>query len=260
MGLKAKLSADEHGKLEDALKALYVERDGAFVLQVDGMVSQTEFDELEEKLNEFRDNNRKLFNDLKKFEGIDPDTVRTLQADYDKLKRQGVSKADDLQAAINAAVEKATGPLLDKVKAIETERDATKQQLAEKALDDTLWEAGQAAGIKANAKASFLHLAKQCFRFEDGEIVAKRGDQPLYSKQRGRTTEMLTPEEFVTHPDWLLKEADFLYEESKGTGSQHKGGDRTSGSGARVISADNQELLSQNLEAIAEGRVVVNAS
>src|SRR6185295_7136755 len=57
------------------LQSLYVERDGAFVLDVDGAVDKT-------RVDEFRANNITLANQLaeqkRRFEGIDPDEARQL--------------------------------------------------------------------------------------------------------------------------------------------------------------------------------------
>ena len=57
--------------------SLYAERDGAFVLDAEGVVDKT-------KLDEFRTNNLSLKNQLAeftaKYEGIDPAAVKTLQA------------------------------------------------------------------------------------------------------------------------------------------------------------------------------------
>jgi len=56
---------------------LYIERDGAFVLDAEGAVEKA-------KLDEFRVNNVALIKQLddlkKKFEGIDPEKVRELEA------------------------------------------------------------------------------------------------------------------------------------------------------------------------------------
>ena len=65
-----------------ALAAYYVERDGAWVLDVDGVVDKS-------KLDEFRANNITLSNQLaeqkKRFEGIDPDQVRKLAEEKQRL-------------------------------------------------------------------------------------------------------------------------------------------------------------------------------
>ncbi len=65
--------------------ALYVERDGAFVLDVDGAVEKA-------RLNEFRQSNVALLkerDDLKqRFAGIDPEEVRKLAEEKRQLEAQ----------------------------------------------------------------------------------------------------------------------------------------------------------------------------
>lgn len=254
MALKAKLTKDEHAKLDDGLKAHYTEKDGAFVLSVDGMIAQDEFDAVESKLAEFRDNNRTLFSKLKAFEGIDPNEHASLKAEIDRLKKAGVQKPDDIAALVAAEIAKATKGFEERVKTIETERDQANQRLAEKSLEDALWEVGSKA-IRESARRDFLMRAKEVFKFEDGKVIAKQGDATLYSKRRGRTTEALTIDEFVNDPEWLLKDADHLYKNSTGSGA--KKGD-TSTDGGRILSND-PSVLGANLEALAQGKVSVQA-
>ncbi len=77
MALKFKYATKQEIPAEH--QSLYVERDGAWLLDADGVVSQS-------KLDEFRQNNITLTNQLKRFEGIDPDAVRQLADDKRKLE------------------------------------------------------------------------------------------------------------------------------------------------------------------------------
>lgn len=255
--LKAKLTAEEHAKLDEPLKGLYVDRDGAFVLQVDGMVSQDDYDAIESKLNEFRDNNRKLFNDLKRYEGVDPDEYRTQKQTIEKLQRQGVQKPDDLSALIAQEIAKHTEPLKQQLETERKQREESERKLQEKALEDQLWAAGQAAGISDDMREEYLARAKTLFHFENGRIVARQGDQPVYSRRRGKTTEPLSVEEYVTDPEWLPKEKPKYYKDSTGTGArtQNQGG---AGEASRLI-ANDPSVIGQNLEALAAGKIQVLA-
>src|SRR5471030_1920262 len=76
-------------------QSLYVERDGAWLLDADGVVSQT-------KLDEFRANNIALSHQLKRFEGIDPDAVRQLADDKRKLEEAAQLKAGEVDKVIEA--------------------------------------------------------------------------------------------------------------------------------------------------------------
>jgi hypothetical protein len=84
MALKYKYATSRKFLLNN--NPFYVERDGAWLLDADGVVSQS-------KLDEFRQNNIALTNQLKRFEGIDPDAVRQLAEDKRKLEEAQQLKA-----------------------------------------------------------------------------------------------------------------------------------------------------------------------
>lgn len=256
MALKAKLTKDEHGKLDAALQALYTEKSGEFLLQVEGMVSQDDFDASEAKLAEFRDNNRKLFSDLKKFEGIDPDEFKTLKETAAKFTKQGVQKPDDIAALVADAVAKATEPLRTQFESEQKKRLEAEQRVQEKSLEDTLWKAGAAAGIAESAREDFVTRGKRLFVFDGDKIVARAGDTPVYSKRRNKTTEPLTPEEWATDAEWLAKDAPHLYKQSNGAGARTR--PDQSESGGRFV-ANDPAALGMNLDALAKGEVQVLA-
>jgi len=248
MSLKAKLSKAEHAALPDALREHYTEKDGVFILQADGVVGQDEYDALETKLSEFRDNNRKLHADLRKFDGVDPEEFKTLKASAGKKP-----ETTDIAVQIAQAVEKATEPLTAKLKGIEEERDKARLQLSDKALEDALWAAGQKAGVLPSAKDEFLFHAKKVFVLEGDQPVAKKGDAVVFSRRRGHVTDPLTPEEWASDPEWLMKEKSFLFEKSAGANTPRN---QTNGSGQRIV-ANDPESVSRNLEDIASGKVLV---
>jgi hypothetical protein len=246
----------EYDALPEAVRALYAEKNGRFELQVDGVVEKNEFDSQTSKLNEFRDNNRVLHTKVTDFEtrfkDVDPDKYRTATTELEKLKAQGVTKSDDIEQVIARAVEKATGPLLDRVGKIEGERNQATAALHARERDDALWAIAVKAGVREEAKDDFLHRASRVWqRSEKGELVAMRGDTPIYSKQRGRTTEPLGMDEWAT--DWLPAEAAHLYKVSGGSGAVNDKGPQ---GGAGLISADPLAVGS-NLEAIAKGTAKV---
>ena len=96
MALKYKYATKQEIPAEH--QSLYVERDGAWLLDADGVVSQS-------KLDEFRQNNIALTNQLKRFEGIDPDAVRQLADDKRKLEEASSSRPVKWKEALIEAVD-----------------------------------------------------------------------------------------------------------------------------------------------------------
>jgi hypothetical protein len=84
--------------------SLYAERDGAWCLDVDGAVEKS-------KLDEFRNNNIALTkerDELKqRFDGIDPDAVRALAAEKQKLEEAAQLKAGEVEKVVEARVKSA---------------------------------------------------------------------------------------------------------------------------------------------------------
>jgi hypothetical protein len=85
MALKFKTKSKDEIPAE--LQSLYVERDGAWMLDVDGAVDRA-------RVDEFRNNNITLANQLadhkRRFEGIDPDEARQLAAEKQRFSYLGV--------------------------------------------------------------------------------------------------------------------------------------------------------------------------
>ena len=95
MALKFKFASKEQIPAEHA--ALYVERDGAFVLDAEGAVDKS-------RVDEFRTNNlalKKQLDDLAaKYEGIDPDAVKTLLADKARLEDEKLIKDGEVEKLV----------------------------------------------------------------------------------------------------------------------------------------------------------------
>ena len=83
MALKFKLKSRDEVPAE--LASFYVERDGSFLLDAEGAVEKS-------KLDEFRTNNVTLQKQLaeltQRFEGIEPDQVKALMAEKQKIEEE----------------------------------------------------------------------------------------------------------------------------------------------------------------------------
>jgi len=140
--------------------ALYIEKDGVFVLDVEGASDKA-------KLEEFRANNIKLQNDLKKFEGIDAEKAKELLKRQVELDEQNLIKSGD----VTKIVESKIAPFrieLDK------ERDEKKQlrsQLDTFTLAQTLQTLGTKAGVRPSALPDLQARARGAFNVIDGQIV-----------------------------------------------------------------------------------------
>ena len=256
MGLKSTLANKaEVDALELPLRPLYVEREGKFVLDVEGMVPSAEVHELRTKVAEFRDNNIAVTKErdtlkatVSKFEGIDPEEHKTIKAEYDKLKGKGVKSEDDLQKAIAAAIK----PISDKL-AEESSARAEAQKRADDATFRELFSTdAKKVGVRPASLRHVLREASEKFTLKDGSIVPKEG-----VKHPTDPLKTLTTEEWLQQ---LVKTDEYLFEPSVGGGANGGGSGGSSGGGggnARKIINPTPEEMGRNMDDIASGKAVV---
>jgi len=192
---------------------LYVERDGAFVLDVAGR------DERDAKLDEMRKHNielnKKLVEVGRRFEGIDPEAVRKLAAEKQALEEAAALKAGEFDKVLLArlAVSKAEQ---DKVLAAEKlEKAALHAELVSVRIDQVVANEATKRGLRPTALPDITARAKNTFRLVNGVPQAMEND--------GQTVRVgkdgLTP---LTMAEWLdaqVSEAPHLFEGNAGGGA-----------------------------------------
>lgn len=244
----------------EPIRDLYAERDGKFVLDLDGappgFVPASEFAEVKGKMVEFRDNNIAVLKErealqqkVDQYKDIDPDKYRAAVAKLDELEQKGVKKADDIDARVLAAVREAVSPLQTQLEQFKSAEAEARSKLARKELEGQLTAAGMKAGIQESAMEDYLQRGLRVFKLgEDGKVIAKDGDTPLFSAAN--------PSEPLSIGEWagrLSTQAPHLFKPSNGGGA-HGG----SGGPApkRTFDPDDPKSFLDNLEGIAKGEVV----
>src|SRR5437899_2940914 len=146
MALKFKYKAKEEIPAE--VQALYVERDGAWVLDVDGAADKS-------KLDEFRASNVTLTkerDDLRKrFEGIDPDEVRKLADEKRRLEEAQQLKAGEVDRVVETRVKAARSEVEKQVSAVAAERDSVNARLTAIQIDQGVTAAASKGRLRAPA-------------------------------------------------------------------------------------------------------------
>jgi hypothetical protein len=259
-------------EVPEALRGEYEEKGGSFVLKVDGDLPQylepltqarSAAEDAKEKLKTFRENNVKLLKELgaasfedaveklKILKSVDPAEYNRLRDRTQQLEREGIRSPEDVTRLFlektKQQVEAAVKPLQDRLNEITARERQAQEQLARTTLENALRDAASKAGVDERAVPDFLARGMQVFTLKDGDVVAMRGDQPLFSRRK--PGESLSPEEWAND---LAVDAPHLFRPSKGGGAP-------GGAGApkrRYIGADPLEFGS-NLDAIAKGDVIV---
>ena len=214
MALKFKFTSKEQIPAEHA--ALYVERDGAFVLDAEGAVDKS-------RVDEFRTNNlalKKQLDDLAaKYEGIDPDAVKTLLADKARLEDEKLIKDGEVEKLVEKRTKGVLSDMEKRLNGAEQQASALSAQLLEKEIERNVVEAATKLGLRASAIPDIKLRARSVFKISGGAVAAVEADgaTPLYG-QDGATP--LTFDEWVSRQ---VVEAPHLFESNAGGGAVGNG-------------------------------------
>jgi hypothetical protein len=250
-----KFVIDALDQVPEPLRGEYESRNGKFYLKTEG--DYLPLVEANQKLTEFRDNNRalngtvsELQGKLKSFEGIDPKEFSTLKERVAEFEKTGAKKGDDVVEMIKAAVKAAVDPLNQKLAEREKAEADARQKLEVTTLENNIRDIGVKLGVDERALPDYINRAKTVFRLNEGKLVARNGDQPIFSKTR--------PAEELGLEEWTetvaRQDAPFLFKPSRGGGASNSPGGFT---GQRQVISNDPLEFGRNLEKIAKGEVVV---
>ena len=219
MALKFKYDSKE--QVPEEHLPFYAERDGAFVLDVDGVVDKS-------KLDEFRTSNVELIKERdelkKRFEGIDPEEVQKLAEEKRKLEEEQQLKAGEFEKVLEKRVKAIKE---DKEKAVEgltAERDGLHRQLSTIKIDQAVVNVATKRGLRHTALPDVTSRARSVFKLVNGVPTAYESDGTTVRVGKDGITP-LNLEEWV---DALVSDAPHLFESNSGGGAAGN----TSGGGA----------------------------
>jgi len=226
MALKFKFKAREEVPAE--LQSFYVEREGAFVLDAEGVVEKA-------KLDEFRTGNvtlKKELEDFKaRFEGIDPDEVRQLADEKRKLELQAQGhKPEEIEKLV---VDRVKGLKADWDKQLSTvtgERDSLTSRLTAIQIDQGVITVATKRGLRPTAIPDITSRARLVFKLVNGAPRAFEADGTTVRYGKDGVTPM-TLEEWV---DAQTADAPHLFESNAGGGAASNGAGGAGGSSRSV--------------------------
>ena len=220
MALKFKFKSKDEIPAEQ--QALYVERDGAWTLDVDGAADKA-------KLDEFRANNIALSNQLaeqkKRFEGIDPEEVRKLAEEKQRLEETQQLKLGEVEKVLENRLKTARADWDKQFGAVTAERDALNTRLASIQIDQGVITVATKKGLRPSAIPDITARARSVFRLVNGAPTAFEPD--------GKTVRVgkdgITPMNLEEWVDAQVSDAPHLFESNAGGGAA---GDASGGGGA----------------------------
>jgi len=221
MGLKYKYGKREEIPAEQA--ALYVEREGAFVLDAEGVVEKTRVEELRGKLEEFRTSNVTLLNEnselKKRFEGIDPEEVKRLAEAKRQLEEEQRLKEGKLTEVLETRLKNAKADWDKQLASVSGERDALNTRLAAIQIDQAVVTEATKRGLRPTAIPDITARARATFKLVNGVPQAHEADQQTVRVGRDGFTPM-TVAEWV---EAVVGDAPHLFEANAGGGAAGSG-------------------------------------
>lgn len=208
--------------LDESIQNLYVERDGVYVLDVEGVVPKKRHDEFREKNISLSNRIKELESNLSKFDGVDLTEIEKLKETERKLKERKLideNKVDELFdlkfKQFEADYEKEKSQLQSTIQQLQTERHHMMITLA-------LQKAAHEHGVEETGIDDAVARGEKVFQLKDGKVVAIDGDE-LLTDGEGNP---LTVDSFVKNI--LPKKAPHLFKTSRGGGAV---GGKSSGGG-----------------------------
>jgi|SaaInlStandDraft_4_1057021.scaffolds.fasta_scaffold04018_3 hypothetical protein len=209
MTLKAKV--DDINSIDESLRGLYVENNGQYVLEVDGLVDKS-------KLNEFRDNNVGLMKQISDLEAkvgsVDMDEYNDLKSKAKKLRDKKMIDAGKVDELVTERVTAMRAEYDTQVTELTTKNDVANRQLETLLIDNELRSASAKAGVTSEAVDDVLLRGRAAFKLVEGQAMPHDSTGSVVYGKDGTTP--------MSVNDWvknLSQSASHLFTSSQGSGS-----------------------------------------
>ena len=197
-------------KLEDVAeehRALYIPSNGKFVLQVEGAVGK-------DKLEEFRNNNIQLQQQIDKFKNIDPAKHKELLELQRRLQEDELIEKGEVEKLVNLRVTTLKEQLEGQLNEANTKLTSANAQLGVLLVDNVVKDAAIQSGVHPMAVDDVLLRARGVYSVVDGKPVAKDREGKTVYGSDGTTP--MAPAEWVKG---LQKTAPHLFQGFNGGGA-----------------------------------------
>jgi hypothetical protein len=195
---------------------LYVEREGAWFLDAEVAAEKS-------KVDEFRTNNVALLKELneikQRFEGINPDEVRKLAEEKQRLEDEQRVKAGEFDKVLDGRLKAAKSEWDKQLAAVASERDALVARLTATQIEQGVTETATKRGLRATAIPDITARARTVFKLVNGVATAFESDGKTVRVGKDRVAPM-TLDEWV---DTQVAEAPHLFESNAGGGAAGNG-------------------------------------
>jgi len=222
MALKYKYTNKQEIPAEQA--ALYVERDGAFYLDAEGVTDKAKADEMRNHNIELR---KQIEERDARFAGIDPDEHRRLVEEKRKLELQAQGhKPEEIDKLVTERLKGLKADWDKQFSAVTAERDSLTTRLTSIQIDQGVITTATKRGLRPTAIPDITARARTVFKLVNGAPQAFEPDGKTVRYGKDGVTPM-TLEEWV---DAQVADAPHLFESNAGGGAASNGAGGAAGS------------------------------
>ena len=222
MPLKYKYTSKQEIPAEH--QSLYVERDGAFYLDAEGVTDKAKADEMRNHNIELR---KQIEERDARFNGIDPDEHRRLVEEKRKLELQAQGhKPEEIEKLVTDRLKGLKSDWDKQQAAVANERDALLGRLSAIQIDQGIITVATKRGLRPTAIPDITARARTVFKLVNGAPQAFEADGKTVRYGKDGITPM-TLEEWV---DAQVSDAPHLFESNAGGGAASNGAGGAAGS------------------------------
>lgn len=250
MALKASYATQ--AEIPEPLREHYVEKDGKFVLDAEGVEDVT-------GLKRSLERERKAAQDLAaKYKGIDPEKYKAAVEKLEALEDKELIDAGKVEELLKVRTERMRQDYDTRLATVTEQNGTLSKELEKLLIDNSIQAAAIAHKVQKTALADALGRGRSVFRLVDGKAIPHKPDGSVWYGKDGNTP--LSADEWVGGV--LVTDAPHLFEQSTGGGTPPGGGSRTANvDGKRVISAadaaDYRTYTAAKAEAAKAGQELV---
>jgi hypothetical protein len=222
MPLKYKYSTKQEIPAEQ--QSLYLERDGAFYLDAEGIVDKAKADEMRNHNVELR---KQIEDRDARFAGVDPDEFHRLAEEKRKLELQAQGhKPEEIDKIVTERLKTLKADWDKQFAVVTGERDSLNTRLTTIQIDQGVITAATKRGLRPTAIPDITARAHSVFKLVNGAPQAFEADGKNVRYGKDGITPM-TLEEWV---DAQVSDAPHLFESNAGGGAASNGGGAAAGS------------------------------
>lgn len=264
MALKASVRSIE--EVPEGLRDHYVKVGDEYVLDTDDGTLRSKISEFRTNNIELRQERERLEAELARFKGVDPEKFQAaLQAQQklEELQKKGVldkigvsdeefqKLLDERTTQMRSDFESQVEQLKTANKDLTTRRDLLESELKRDRIKAVISEAASEFGVpRKGAMAMILDQAAKVWDLDEkGRPIAMQDGRKMFGPDGENP---LTPVDWVRT---MARDFGYLFEANAGGGAG--GGGSPNGGAPGVISWDDSEAISQNIEAIRDGKIQV---